>query len=115
MTDSKPEYFRMLRATWDKTEGNRLAEAVEVQDGDVSGWFGWLRLIWLDAERAATADLTRPLLFVQLVNPDTGEDAGPMLIDGWHRLHRARAEGVTILPVKVLSKDDSAKVLVGWL
>jgi hypothetical protein len=111
------DYFHFLRASWNVTDGlARAARAgTEPRDADVQSWFGLIPMVRINREHVATADLTRPLLFVSsVVDPDTGEDAGPFLIDGWHRLARARDEGVNWLPCLVLDKDDSVAIVTRW-
>lgn len=106
--------FQLMRAMWDVDHAALLAAEYDVIDATVSGMFGLLNLIQVSPKHAETVDLTNPIVVVQLREPDTGEDLGLMLIDGWHRLYRARSEGLTNLPAKVLDVVDSAAVLHTW-
>ena len=59
----------------------------------------------LDEAHAMTTDLQKPLLFV----PFKGSH---QLIDGWHRLFKAAATGVDVLPALVLTQEDADASLV---
>ena len=59
----------------------------------------------LDEAHALTRDLSKPLLFV----PFGGSH---QLIDGWHRLFKAAATGVDVLPALVLSQEDADASLI---
>jgi hypothetical protein len=69
----------------------------------------------IDKEYAATVDLSAPLLVVRLVNI-RGEDHGPQIVDGWHRVYRARTLGMTELPAILLSPEAelAARVADRW-
>lgn len=113
---SEGNFFQLLKAMWDVDHALLISKDAPVIDADVSGMFGMLHLIRIDREYATTkTDLTQPLIFVRLRDPDTGEDMGPMLIDGWHRLYRAAKEGVKDLPVRILEGPDAAAVLHMWM
>lgn len=81
------------------------------QEADITGLSGWVRLMGVDPEHAATVDLSEPLLVVPLRTED-GEDAGPMVINGWHRIHRALKEGRSTLPAVMLSPmiEEAARI-----
>ncbi|GAA1577334.1 hypothetical protein GCM10009827_118980 [Dactylosporangium maewongense] len=98
------EVFRFLAWAWDVTAGNALAVDYPVRRADVTVLAGIAQLIGVHQARAAVADLARPLL----VAPMPG--AGLFMIDGWHRITRALAEGVTHLPAKVLTEADEARI-----
>ena len=59
----------------------------------------------IDEERARKVDLSRPLLFI----PFQGNS---LLIDGWHRLYRAVAEGVQEVTCYELTQEEADSVLV---
>lgn len=61
-----------------------------------------LLVVEVDHQYAATTDLTKPIILVRFVT-DSGTDCGLLLIDGWHRVYRARCEGRTHLPAYLLS------------
>ncbi|PKW15943.1 hypothetical protein [Saccharopolyspora spinosa] len=65
---------------------------------------GFMRLIeiGIDHDYAMTqTDLGKPII-VAPVAPETG-DNGVIVIDGWHRVYRARKEGREHLPVYLLT------------
>lgn len=64
----------------------------------------WERYPDINEERAKTADLTRPLLFIPF-------QENHLLIDGWHRLFRAVSENVEALPCYALSPEEADSVL----
>jgi hypothetical protein len=94
---------------------------------DVTGLDGYLELtpptagmvrlfvVEVDREYAMTrTNLDQPILVVRLLAND-GEDLGGMVIDGWHRMYRARVEGRTTLPAYVLSVEaEKAVRMAGW-
>jgi hypothetical protein len=59
----------------------------------------------LDEAHAMATDLSKPLLFV----PFGGSH---QLIDGWHRLFKAAATGVDVLPALVLTQEDADASLI---
>lgn len=63
-----------------------------------------LLVVNVDKDYAACADLTQPIIVVRYLT-DAGDDIGLMVIDGWHRVYRARTEGRTHLPAYLLSPD----------
>lgn len=52
----------------------------------------------LDREYAMTTDLDKPLLMVTVPALGGAAGHGPVVIDGWHRMYRARREGRDTLP-----------------
>jgi hypothetical protein len=62
----------------------------------------------VDEEYALThADLARPVLLADLAK--TGDPAH-MLIDGYHRVRRAYAEGLVALRAHMLTREESAQI-----
>jgi hypothetical protein len=95
------EIFIMLGWAWDIDLAAQLATRHPTVPGDLQT-LGWARaVIRIDPTHARTAELTRPLLAVPIPNART-----PLVIDGWHRLHRAMSEGIAELPVIVLDETD---------
>lgn len=66
--------------------------------------YGQMVLLPVDPERAASADLTIPLLGITLRDEQHSSD---FIIDlaGWERVYRARTEGLNVLPGYLLSED----------
>lgn len=77
---------------------------------------GMVRLVVMevDKEYALTrTNLEKPILVVRLMSND-GEDYGGLVIDGWHRVYRARVEGRGELPAYVLGAETEEAVRV-WV
>ncbi|MFC5188115.1 hypothetical protein [Actinomadura harenae] len=95
------EMFILLGWAWDIDTATRLAARYPARHIDIRP-LAWARaVIAIDPAHAATADLTRPLLAVRLPHATT-----PLVIDGWHRIHRALTTGVHELPAVVLGRAD---------
>ncbi|TMQ86135.1 hypothetical protein ETD83_40395 [Actinomadura soli] len=78
------EMFVLLGWAWDIDTATLLAARHQSQRADIRP-LAWARaVIRIDPDHAATVDLARSLLTV----PFRGTGA-PLLIDGWHRIHRA--------------------------
>lgn len=60
--------------------------------------------VQVDPAYAATTDLTKPILVAPMTSSTEG-NLGAIVIDGWHRIYRARSEGRTHLPAYLLSAD----------
>jgi hypothetical protein len=95
------EMFVILGWAWDINTATRLPAAYPVQQTDLKS-LAWARhIIKIDTSHAAEADLTRPLLAVPIPDVQT-----PLVIDGWHRIHRALESGIDELPAVLLSAQD---------
>jgi hypothetical protein len=94
--------FQLLAWRWNVTTAKTFA-AGRAPNGqlDPAGWSGLLSLIVIDEEHAASVDLTEPLIAVPV--PDGG---GPLIIDGWHRIHKALTTGTHRLPVILLTAEE---------
>ncbi|TMR04350.1 hypothetical protein ETD83_08300 [Actinomadura soli] len=84
------QVFVLLGWAWDVALAARAATRHPVTHANVSEIGALGALIRIDHDHAETVDLSRPLLAVPL--PDVGT---PIVIDGWHRIHKARKTGVT--------------------
>jgi hypothetical protein len=101
--------FTLLARRWCVDLAYELTEAnpdgvARCGEAEITGLRGWLGLIHIDTKHAATVDLSKPLLVVPL-RDGAGEDAGPLVIDGWHRVHRALSEGRSHLPALVVTPE----------
>lgn len=95
------EMFILLGWAWDIDTATRLAARYPVHQTNIRA-LTWARaVIKIDDAHAVKADLTRPLLAVPIPDADT-----PLVIDGWHRIHRALTTGVDELPVILLDERD---------
>ncbi|MCC5579242.1 hypothetical protein IMZ11_26800 [Microtetraspora sp. AC03309] len=95
------EAFHFLAWSWDVTTAKAYAEGRKPTgrlDPDV--WRGYLGAIRIDDTRIGTVDLSVPLIAVLIPN------AGPFIIDGWHRIARALRDGVPKLQVVLLTAEE---------
>lgn len=97
--------FSLLGWVWDVTAATELAAGLPAQSLELESAAGMLSMIYVDEEHAKTVDLAEPVIVVRC--PEAGST---FLIDGWHRVHRALAEGRTDLPCKVLDPDQEYQV-----
>jgi len=99
---SHVEQFHLLAWRWDVTAAKALAAGRAPNATLVpADWAGLLRLIRIDADHAATVDLAQPLIAVPIPH-----DGGPLIIDGWHRLHQALSTGVEHLAAILLTAEE---------
>jgi hypothetical protein len=101
------EYLQFLAYRWDVTAAQAMAETMPVRRLDPRLWFPLLSAVTVDEEYVRRADLSRPLILVKV-----RELQGSLIIDGWHRLARARAEGVGDLPFVRLDEDQEFRVRI---
>lgn len=108
------EIFQFMRVSWNVTKALELiGNRNEPHDPDdkitVHGnpaLVGMMGMIRIDDEYAKTVDLSRPIIFTRLWEM---EGAPGILIDGWHRVHRAIQENVHTLPFYLLTKEEDAQ------
>ena len=94
------EVFRFLAWAWDIGEAHRLAAGYPVHQVDIGGLAGFASLIHVDTAYLDQVDLAVPILIAPV------PQLGNLVIDGWHRVHRALRDGITILPARMLSETD---------
>lgn len=70
----------------------------------VASWAPMLGVMRIDADHVPTRPLDEPLLLVRLGGPD----GTVMVIDGWHRIAKAKAEGIEHVPAILLDDDAEA-------
>lgn len=109
----KHECFRFLAAEWDIAKAwESIPDDKEAQEfplEQVDQWYqsyllekepepqpdGSMRVYWslihIDKEKAMSdvVNLSIPVLAAQVLDPDTQEHLGFMIIDGWHRIYKA--------------------------
>jgi hypothetical protein len=120
--------FRFLVRCWCISHALELIEADPtaaefIESADITGLDGFLdlapptpntiRLFLVDVNKTYAldhADLTIPILLVRIISK--GEDLGCMVIDGWHRVYRARTEGRTGLPAYLLTAETEQAVRI---
>lgn len=98
------EMFTLLGWAWDVDLATRLARRHPVRPAAIRTLTGVMDLIRIDPDHAATVDLTKPLLVVLL--PCAPPPGNRLVIDGWHRIHRALDLGMEELPTVLLDPAD---------
>jgi hypothetical protein len=105
---SRREVFRFLAWAWDVTEGHRRAADYPIRQVNITVLAGFAQLIRVTPEHLDRVDLTRPILIISTVP----ELAGKLVIDGWHRVHRALRDGLTHLPAWLLTEADEQHIRI---
>jgi hypothetical protein len=100
------EVFRFLAWTWDISQAHRLAAGYPTRQVDIAGQAGFAALIHVDPAHVDEVDLAAPIL----IAPVPG--LGNLVIDGWHRVHRALRDGHTVLPARMLSEADEKQIRI---
>ncbi|MFI0724336.1 hypothetical protein [Streptomyces sp. NPDC021224] len=103
---SQFEHFQFLGYRWDVTRAKAIAADLPVGAVDVRPFFASLDVVRIDADHVPHVDLTKPLILVRIA--ELGGAA--LLIDGWHRVARARRDGVAELPCVVLDTTQERTV-----
>ncbi|UBU16614.1 hypothetical protein [Nonomuraea gerenzanensis] len=98
------EVFRFGFYAWNITAALRIVEGREPDRVNVKEAATLLWLIYVNESHAATVDLAQPVLLA----PFAG--AGHIPIDGWHRIWKARREGVETLPALALTPEEEFRV-----
>ncbi|MFG1965718.1 hypothetical protein [Nonomuraea sp. NPDC049028] len=98
------EVFHLGPYAWNVTAAMRIVEGREPDCIQVEKAAALLWLVYIDKAHAATVDLTQPLILAPFA------DAGNIPIDGWHRLWKARREGIETLPALALTPDEEFRV-----
>jgi hypothetical protein len=98
--------FRFLAWAWDVTEAHRRAADYPTHQVDVTVLAGVATLIRVNAAYLDQVDLSRPILIAPV------PEVGSLVIDGWHRVHRALRDGLTHLPARVLTEADEQHIRI---
>jgi len=126
---SRPtEYFDYLYYTWNIDRARELLKnrrrdkrptTINVDEiFNAISWGGFLG-VSINEEYALTqTDLTQPLIFGWIKIKKTRDSDEPhgwfqILIDGHHRLYRAKQEGLTVLPAYILTKKENHEAAEG--
>ncbi|MBN6056676.1 hypothetical protein JYK22_32410, partial [Nonomuraea sp. RK-328] len=98
---STMELFQLMAWRWSVTTAKEFVEGRTPNATlAVADWVGMLRLLVVDEDHAECVDLADPLIAVSM---PTG---GLLIIDGWHRVHKALASGRSTLPAHVLTVEE---------
>ncbi|WP_147267881.1 ParB N-terminal domain-containing protein [Spongiactinospora rosea] len=98
------EVFTLLGWAWDVALASRLARRHPIRPAAIRTLTGVMGLIRVDPDHAATVDIAKPLLIVPL--PYAPPPGNRLVIDGWHRIHRALDLGLEELPAIFLDLTD---------
>lgn len=104
-TSEGREIFTFLGHRWDVTAAAALAADLPVRTFEVQSALQLLPFVRVDQEHAATVDLAEPVLIAYVKEADSA-----LVIDGWHRVWRAWDEGVRLLPCRLLTEEQEARV-----
>lgn len=112
------EHFRYLAWAWCITQIRQLLDGRDVEpvtvniaplDGEIGINLPPNRIaigVTVDREHAATVDITKPVYVAELFHPTRPDESlGLRIIDGWHRVYRARTEGLDTLPAIRIPDD----------
>jgi hypothetical protein len=88
------------------SQAHRRAAGYPIQQVDIAGLAGFASLIHVDPARVDEVHLTAPILIAPV------PELGSLVIDGWHRVHRALRDGVTLLPARMLSEADEKRIRI---
>lgn len=109
-SDGHPVFFygedgEYAKYGWDIAAAMKLVVGREPDQTDVARWVALLPTVCINEAHWPSANLSQPLIIVPM--PDS---EGYMVIDGWHRVRRALAEGITSLPAHILSPEEEDSV-----
>ncbi|WP_433413247.1 hypothetical protein ACQP1V_29170 [Microtetraspora malaysiensis] len=95
------ESFHFLAWSWNVTMAKSYATGRK-PTGRLApdAWRGYLGAIRIEDARIGAVDLSVPLIAVPI------PDAGPFIIDGWHRIACALRDGVSELQVVLLTAEE---------
>lgn len=102
-----------MEGTWNVTEAQDIVKDRPVTDMMYPAELDSLgKNVTIDEEYAmAHSDLTQPVIAVLIA---IGESRDFFVIDGWHRIFKARQLGITNLPVYILDDAESERVTLSW-
>lgn len=105
------ERFYFLSRGWDVRQAKVLLSArrpktqpISVEDAATS--LGFIRI---DKDRVEDVDLNFPVIVSPVTVP--GQDLEQfMVIDGWHRVAKAKQEGIKVLQAFVLTEGEAKRI-----
>ena len=103
---SGSEVFRFLAWAWDIGQAHRRAADYPVHQVDIGGLARFASLIRVDPAHVDEVDVAVPILVAPV------PELGNLVIDGWHRVHRALRDGVTVLPARMLTEADEKQIRI---
>ncbi len=111
--DVEPLVTHRMQGTWDVSQAQEIVKDRPVSDMMYPAELDSLgKNVTIDEEYAmAHSDLSEPVIAVQV---HIGEAKDFFIIDGWHRIFKARKLGVESIPVHVLNESESERVTLSW-
>ncbi len=111
--DVAPLVTHRMEGTWDVTQAQDIIKDRPVTDMMFPAELDSLgKNVTVDEEYAmAHSDLSSPVIAVQIV---IGDAKDMFVIDGWHRIFKARKLGIETIPVHVLNESESELVTISW-
>ncbi|KKL58799.1 hypothetical protein LCGC14_2221760 [marine sediment metagenome] len=102
-----------MEGTWDVTEAQDIVKDRPVTDMMFPAELDSLgKNVTIDEEYAmAHSDLNEAIIAVVI---HVGDSHDFFVIDGWHRIFKARQLGVNQLPVHILNEAESERVTLSW-
>ncbi len=102
-----------IKGTWDVTQAQEIVKDRPVTDMMYPAELDSLgKNVTVDEEYAmAHSDLSQAVKAVQIL---IGEAKDFFVIDGWHRIFKARKLGIESIPVHILNEADSELVTLSW-
>lgn len=90
---------------WNITQAMKIVADRQPEPQDITRWLAELPRVTINESHWPTVDLAQPLIIVPMYGTDDVR-----LIDGWHRVRRAQAEGINTLPVHMLSRTEERMI-----
>ncbi len=102
-----------MEGTWNVTEAQDIVKDRPITDMMFPAELDSLgKNVTIDEEYAmAHSDLNQPVIAVLIA---VGESKDFFVIDGWHRIFKARQLGVNHLPVYILNDAETERVTLSW-
>ena len=111
--DIEPLVTHRMKGTWDVTQAQEIVKDRPVTDMMYPAELDSLgKNVAVDEEYAmAHSDLSAPVIAVVVV---IGDAKDFFVIDGWHRIFKARQLGIENIPVHILNESESELVTLSW-
>lgn len=111
--DIKASVTHRMEGTWNVTEAQDIVKDRPITDMMFPAELDSLgKNVTIDEEYAMShSDLNQPVIAV-LIHVGPSQDF--FVIDGWHRIFKARQLGVNHLPVHILNEAESERVTLAW-
>lgn len=104
------EVYNFFVGKWDVNAARRLIEQNprDVDTANIKECPVGLHVI--HEENVDGADLSIPLIIIPIY--DKGENIGVWIIDGWHRIAKAKRNKIDVLPCIMLTKEEADQIRI---